>query len=291
MIPRQRLTATLVTTLMLLTAQQTFAQDEQNEYYLNESVAAARGAMGLFANGYSRALAAKAFDLKPYSLKNRLASAMMAAVSYQMLSFEKNGGLTVRPLQWDKQWRGYWQGYLSGEALDAFLGLLKKYNGVKFLVGSTLAAATGVMVIEGENGQTWRYAQDGPLTMQKLTSNRHSYWIHFAGSGGVYWAFSRHVRSQELALAYTTFFIWMWEIKDGYIHWEQVGFLGGDGFSWADGWAGSIAAVGSYLISKVLRFSSPRDGAAKRTAAAQRKVHFGLQPREDAISLSVRLRF
>ncbi|MCK4753854.1 MAG: hypothetical protein KAS58_01395, partial [Calditrichia bacterium] len=32
--------------------------------------------------------------------------------------------------------------------------------------------------------------------------------------------------------------------------WEDYGWIGGDGFSWRDGVAGSIAAVGSYAIDK-----------------------------------------
>jgi hypothetical protein len=42
----------------------------------------------------------------------------------------------------------------------------------------------------------------------------------------------------------------LWEVKDGFLPWEEYGWIGGDGFSWRDGVAGSIAAVGGYAIDK-----------------------------------------
>ncbi|MCA9740096.1 MAG: hypothetical protein H6695_08400 [Deferribacteres bacterium] len=281
---------TVLLLLSIFVVSNTFAQKQEKEYYRDESVAGARGAMGLFANGYTRALAAKAFGFKPYSLKNRIASAALAATSYQLISFEKGEALGVRPFKLNKEWYGYWQGYFSAEVMDMFLGTVKKYNGLKFLFGSTFAAATGVMVIDGENSHAWRYAKDGPLTLKKLVSNRHSYWIHFAGSGGLYWVFARHVQSPELALAYTTFFIWMWEVKDGYIRWEDVGFLGGDGFSWADGWAGSIAAAGSYLVNKLLFAEKAKPTIlhlGEKQAPQKAQMRFRLQPTSNGLNLRI----
>ncbi|MFQ5633329.1 MAG: hypothetical protein ACE5I1_31575 [bacterium] len=252
--------------------------------------------MGLFANGYNKALAADAFGLRPNTFSNRAASAMLAAASYQLLSFDANAGLTIKPLKFNKQWYGYWQGYFTSEGMDIFLSLLKKYNGMKFLFGSTLAAASGVMIIEGEARQTWRYAQDGPLTLKQLLTNRNSYWIHFVGSGGLYWAISRHTKSKELALAYTTFLIWMWEVKDGYIWWEDVGFLGGDGFSWADGWAGTIAAMGSYAVSKFIlpdlkRSKNHSLDKSRSVENKKRKLFFTLLPEKEKFVAKLRFVF
>ncbi len=36
---------------------------------------------------------------------------------------------------------------------------------------------------------------------------------------------------------------WSWEIKDGYVPYEKVGFLGGDGFSWKDGSATQLGIM------------------------------------------------
>lgn len=232
------------------------AQEKPYELYRDESAAGARGAMGLFANGYSRVISTNVFGLPQNSFSNRAASAILAATNYQFLSFNTQRGMIFKPFKFNKEWHGYWQGYLTAEGLDIFLSLLKKYNGIKFFVGSTFMAATGVMFIEGENRQTWRYAEDGPLTFRNLMTNRHSYWVHFAGSGGLYWVISRHIKSKELVLACSSFLIWMWEIKDGYLWYEDVGFLGGDGFSWSDGLAGTLAVVGSYAVSKLFLSSS-----------------------------------
>jgi hypothetical protein len=268
---------------------------EKSDLYRDESAAGARGAMGLFANGYSRAISANAFGLRPNSFSNRISSAILAAASYQVLSFDTQSGLAFKPLKFKKEWQGYWQGYLTAEGLDIFLSLLKKYNGMKFLFGSTFMAATGVMIIEGENRQTWRYAEDRPLTFGNLITNRNSYWVHFAGSGGLYWAISRHTKSKELALAYSAFLIWMWEIKDGYLWYEDVGFLGGDGFSWSDGLAGTMAAVGSYAVSKLFlsRSKQPDLNAHDRSkqAAKKTKMMFYIMPDRLETRMALRVRF
>jgi hypothetical protein len=269
------------------------AQQSSRDIYRDESAAGARAAMGLFANGYSRAFAAYPFNLRPRTVKNRLVSAMLAAAGYQLLSFNTQTGLEIKPAKFNKAWNGYWTGYFTAEGLDVFLHLLSKYNGMKFVFGSTLMAATGIMVIEGEARQTWRYADDGPLTFRNLITNRYSYWVHFAGSGGLYWAITRHTHNKELALGYTAFLIWLWEVKDGYLWYEDVGYLGGDGFSWSDGWAGTIAAVGSYAVSKLLSPGRNRTAksALQRAGGRDRKLFFLVFPGKENIAAQIRVSF
>lgn len=234
------------------------AQPASRLRYLDENAAGARGAMGLLAHGYARAIVEKAGGYRLALLPRKLLSGAISALSYQIVSFESERGIAVQPLRFRKSWRGFWEGYLGAEGIEVFFYLLKRYDSMKFAFGSTFAMAMGIMVIEGEGRQTWRYANDGPLTWRSLLLNENAYWIHFAGSGGLYWAISRNVRSKELALLYTMALIWLWEVKDGYLWWEDVGFWGGEGFSWADGWAGTIAAVGSYGLSKLLAVPGSR---------------------------------
>ena len=228
------------------------AQQSANsiDYLKNESAPGARASMGIFAAGYGKALAEELFDFKLNSWQNRVSSIGMAALGYQLLSYNTDEGFEFKPLEFKKEWKGYWEGYLVGESLDLSLAFIEKYDAAKFTVASTVVIAMAIVFSKSKSSGGWRTADDGPLTIKNLFTNRHSYWVHFAGSGGLYWAFSNHTSSQELALLYTSSLIWLWEVKDGYLRWEDHGFIGGDGFSWRDGVAGSVAAVGSYVIDK-----------------------------------------
>lgn len=219
-------------------------------YFENESAPGARAAMGIFAAGYGKALADEVFDFKLNTWQNRLTSIGIAAIGYQILSYDTKGGVELKPFKFNKEWKGYWQGYLVGEGLDLFLGFVQKYEAAKFIVASTVLMSMGIIIIVGESNKGFRMADDGPLTIKNLLTNRHSYWIHFAASGGLYWAISNHTATEEQALLYTSSLIWLWEVKDGYLRWEDYGFIGGDGFSWRDGVAGTIAAFGSYAFDK-----------------------------------------
>ncbi|MGD9899616.1 MAG: hypothetical protein AB7T22_10885 [Calditrichaceae bacterium] len=216
----------------------------------DENAPGARAAMGLFANAYSKSLTTNVFGLEPLSLKGRLGSLVIAAAGYQLISYDTMDGIQLNPFTFRKEWHGYWEGYLGAEGLDIFLRIVRKYDGAKFIVASTVLISMGIIVANGEDGDGWRNADDSPLTLKNLFKNRDSYWIHFAGSGGLFWAISNHTVSKESALIYTASLVWLWEIKDGYLKWEDAGFIGGDGFSWRDGTAGTIAVFGSYAVSK-----------------------------------------
>lgn len=206
--------------------------------------------MGMFASGYGKALAGKLSGYERYTWQNRAIAVAIAAAGYQMISYDAREGVEFRPFKLNKEWKGYWEGYLAGEGLDIFLWIVRNYSGAKFIVSSTLMISMGIIIAEGEAEKGWRAADDGPLTIRNLFKNRHSYWTHFAGSGGLYWALSHHTAFEEQALLYTSMLIWLWEVKDGYLRWEKFGFIGGDGFSWRDGVTGSIAAFGSYAFDK-----------------------------------------
>ena len=236
-------------TIFIYTVQAQISED-LSDYLKNESAPGARASMGIFAAGYAKVLAEELFNFELNSWQNRLSSIGLAAIGYQILSYDSWKGVELKPFKFKKEWKGYWQGYLAGEGLDLFLGFVRKYEGAKFIVASTAIISIGFVIAEGESSKGWRLADDGPLTLKNLFTNRHSYWIHFAGSGGLYWAISNHTATEEQALLYTSSLIWLWEVKDGYLRWEDYGFIGGDGFSWRDGVAGTIAAFGSYTFDK-----------------------------------------
>ena len=216
----------------------------------NESAAGARAAMGLFANSYSQALLNELFLIERYSWEEVLGSAALAAAGYQILSYSTADGLELKPFKLNKEWQGYWAGYLAGEGLDWFLYLVESSEEAQLIIASSLILGTSVIVITGTAKGGFRLADDGPLTLETLFNNRNSYWVHFAGSGGLYWAISNHSSSKEQALWFTTGLVWLWEVKDGFIPYEDAGWIGGDGFSWRDGVAGSVAAAGSYAFDK-----------------------------------------
>jgi len=239
-----------ITVMVLIFGSQILWAQDTPDILQNESAPGARAAMGLFANGYSRALLNELFLVERYSWEEALGSAALAAAGYQILSYNTATGLELKPFKLNKEWYGYWQGYLAGEGLNWFLYWAQSSREVQLIIWSTVGLATATVVIIGASKYGFRMADDGPLTLENLFTNRHSYWIHFAGSGGLYWAISNHSNSAERSLLYTTGLIWLWELKDGYIPWEEAGFIGGDGFSWRDGTAGTIAALGSYGLDK-----------------------------------------
>jgi len=221
-----------------------------DDYLTNEKAPGARAAMGIFAAGYGKALAEAVFDFQMNTWQNRLTSIGFAALSYQILSYDTQNGLQIDPFTFRKEWKGYWEGYALGEGMDLFLGFVARYDAAKFIIASTLAIGMSIVIVEGQASAGFRMADDGPFTFERLITNRHSWWEHFAASGGLYWAISNHTESSESALLHTLPLIWLWEVKDGYLPWEEYGWFGGDGFSWRDGMAGSIAAVGSYAFDK-----------------------------------------
>ena len=242
----------IVTLILIFTAQPSNAQLRNyfTRYLEDESAPGARAAMGIFAAGYGKALADEVFGFPLNTWQNRLTSIGIAAVSYQIISYDTYKGLQVNPFTFNKEWKGYWEGYAVGEGLDLFLGFVNKYDAAKFIIASTTAILMSIVIVKGEASGGFRMADDGPFSMENLFKNRHSWWVHFAASGGLYWAISNHTATEESALLHTLPVIWLWEVKDGYLKWEDYGWIGGDGFSWRDGVAGSIAAVGSYAIDK-----------------------------------------
>lgn len=42
---------------------------------------------------------------------------------------------------------------------------------------------------------------------------------------------------------------YLWEVKDGYLHWEVYGWWGGEGFSWKDLIADSIGIAAGILLA------------------------------------------
>ncbi len=239
-------------TFILITIQPVNAQlsNYLKNYLTNEKAPGARAAMGIFAAGYGKALAESMFDFPMNTWQNRLTSVGVAAVSYQIISYDTKMGLQFDPFNFNKEWKGYWEGYAIGEGLDLFLGFVARYDAAKFIIASSLTIVMSIVVVEGQSSGGFRWAKDGPFGFEQMFKNRHSWWEHFAASGGLYWAISNHTESRESALMHTLPLIWLWEIKDGFLPWEEYGWIGGDGFSWRDGLAGSIAVAGSYAFDK-----------------------------------------
>jgi hypothetical protein len=219
-------------------------------YVTDEQAPGARAAMGIFSAGYGKALAESMFGFQMNTWQNRLTSVGIAALSYQLVSYDSKDGLQFDPFTFNKEWKGYWQGYVIGEGLDLFLGYVARYDGAKFIIGSTAVILMSIVIVEGQSSGGFRWAGDGPFGFEEMFKNRHSWWVHFTASGGLYWAISHHTESEESALIHTIPLIWLWEIKDGFLPWEKYGWIGGDGFSWRDGLAGTIAVMGSYAFDK-----------------------------------------
>lgn len=82
----------------------------------------------------------------------------------------------------------------------------------------------------------WRWAKDNWWRPDKL-------W-HFIGglvSPLILWIIFDWAASW-CVLASLAFW-WLWEVKDAFVRWEDVGWLGGDGFSWKDGVSSSIGII------------------------------------------------
>ena len=249
-------------------------QDYIQKYVEDESAPGARASMGIFAAGYGKALAEEVFGFPLNTWQNRATSIGIAALSYQIISYDTYDGLQIKPFKFNKQWTGYWEGYAIGEGLDIFIGFVNRYDSAKFIIASTVAILMSIVIVKGNQSGGFRMADDGPFSFENMFKNRHSWWVHFAASGGLYWAISNHTESEESALIHTLPVIWLWEVKDGYLPWEEYGWIGGDGFSWRDGMAGSIAAVGSYAIDKWV-FPFIRDNMLPKNAAQH--YQFGLK--------------
>lgn len=283
----------LIFILLMLMAHSSNAQlqDYITKYVEDESAPGARASMGIFAAGYGKALADEVFGFPINTWQNRVTSIGIAALSYQIVSYDTYEGLQIKPFKFNKEWTGYWEGYAIGEGLDLFLGFVNRYDSAKFIVASTVTILMSIVIVKGHQSGGFRMADDGPFSFDNLFKNRHSWWVHFAASGGLYWAISNHTESEESALLHSLPVIWLWEVKDGFLPWEEYGWIGGDGFSWRDGIAGSIAAVGSYAIDKWV-FPFIRDEMLPKNANFRPNINLTFFPdtykKEYRISLDCR---
>jgi len=280
--------------LFIMIAPQTNAQsnNELSKYVEDESAPGARAAMGILAAGYGKALADEVFGFPLNTWQNRLTSIGIAAVSYQIVSYDTYDGLQINPFKFNKVWTGYWEGYAIGEGLDLFLGFVKRYDSAKFIIASTTAILMSIVIVKGQASGGFRMADDGPFTIDNLFSNRHSWWVHFAASGGLYWSISNHTATEESALLHTLPVIWLWEVKDGFLSWEEYGWIGGDGFSWRDGMAGSIATVGSFAIDKWL-FPFIKNNLLSKNNPGNNQITFAIYPDifRERLNFNINLRF
>jgi hypothetical protein len=280
--------------IVLFYAQPSEAQIENylTKYVEDESAPGARAAMGIFAAGYGKALADEVFGFPLNTWQNRITSIGIAAVGYQIISYDTFEGLQIKPFKFNKQWTGYWEGYAIGEGLDLFLGFVNRYDSAKFIIGSTVAILMSIVIAKGQSSGGFRMADDGPFSVDNLFKNRHSWWVHFAASGGLYWAISNHTATKESALFHTLPVIWLWEVKDGFLPWEKYGWIGGDGFSWRDGVAGSISAVGSYAIDKWV-FPFIKKNILPQNDLINNRLNMTVLPDiyREKISININLRF
>jgi hypothetical protein len=280
--------------ILIFSVQSTNAQlrDYLTRYVEDESAPGARAAMGILAAGYGKALAREVFDFPLNTWENRLTSLGIAALSYQIISYDTYEGLRINPFKFNKEWTGYWEGYAIGEGLDLFLGFVNQYDVAKFIIASTTAILMSIVIVKGEASGGFRMADDGPFSIDNLFKNRHSWWVHFAASGGLYWAISNHTATEESALLHTLPVIWLWEVKDGYLPWEEYGWIGGDGFSWRDGVAGSIAVVGSYAIDKWV-FPFIKNNLLPKNSLISNHINYALYPdiKGGNIRLDINVRF
>ena len=130
-------------------------------YVTDEQAPGARAAMGMFAAGYGKALAESMFDFPMNTWQNRLTSVGIAALSYQIVSYDSKDGLQFDPFKFNKEWKGYWEGYAIGEGLDVFLGFVARYESAQFIIGSTVVILMSIVVVEGQASGGFRWADDG----------------------------------------------------------------------------------------------------------------------------------
>jgi len=51
-------------------------------------------------------------------------------------------------------------------------------------------------------------------------------------------------------------FWWLWEVKDALVRHEDIGWWGGDGFSWRDGVVSSVSVMTGWAILEIFTFYS-----------------------------------
>ena len=95
--------------------------------------------------------------------------------------------------------------------------------------------------------QEFRFAQDRPFTSDKLA--------HATGSGLLYLGLLRATQNNQLSVMITVAGGVLWEVKDGFVRWEDYGWWGGDGFSLLDIVADLSGIVVAQLILSV--FDAP----------------------------------
>ncbi len=93
----------------------------------------------------------------------------------------------------------------------------------------------------------FRVADDKFLTHDKLE--------HLTGSGVLYMALLKITENNTAAVLTTIGMGVLWEIKDGFMSYEDYGWWGGDGFSWKDVFANALGIVCAQVILEV--FESP----------------------------------
>lgn len=229
------------------------ANDRLKDLVRDESVSGARASMGLFISPFNKSLNKNLFHFSSNSLQGRLVSISLAAVGYQSFYYDKQYGLQVDPFKLNKSWRGFWTGYFAGEGMDLFLSMAKKSKYCDYIIAGSLFLSISAITLDGEMNQTWRVSHNSPLTFDNIIMNRHSYWTHFAATGGLYWILSNHTNSSIQALLYTIGLAWLWEYKDGYVRTEsKFRYFGGEGFSYSDAAAGTLAATGSFLFDELI---------------------------------------
>ncbi|MHA2344634.1 MAG: hypothetical protein ACXADW_22480, partial [Candidatus Hodarchaeales archaeon] len=82
--------------IQIVKAQQS---EDLSNYLEDESAPGARASMGIFAAGYGKALADEVFDFKLNTWQNRLTSIGIAAIGYQILSYDTKGGVELKPFK------------------------------------------------------------------------------------------------------------------------------------------------------------------------------------------------
>lgn len=248
-----RLVVLLLVTISLGIASRAGAQEGLNELLRDESASGARAAMGLFSSPFNKYFCKHVLGLSPHSFAGHFSSLILAAASYQTVYYDPDFGVQVDPFVLHKSWRGFWTGYFSAEGIDLAIWLAKKSRHANLFIASSLVLATAAIAVDGEVNNTWRQAEDSPLTLDNLILNRHSYWTHFAATGGLYWMLSNQTDTPFKAYLYTIGLTWLWEFKDGYVRTEsKFRYLGGEGFSLSDAMAGILAASGSFLLDQLI---------------------------------------
>ena len=82
--------------------------------------------------------------------------------------------------------------------------------------------------------------------------------FHLARDGALFFVLWLVIGKFFPALLITQLFAILWEVKDGFVRWEDIGWWGGDGFSYKDILMGWVGIMFVFIVAQILTFMAMR---------------------------------